>query len=53
MTSGCNVKRVFCKTLTGLCAGTLTNGADLDQTPHNTVSDQGLHCMLKVHEVTG
>ena len=26
--------------------GSLANRADLDQTPHNVVSDLGLHCLL-------
>ena len=25
----------------------LSNSADLDQTPHDETSDQGLHCLLK------
>ena len=27
--------------------GTEANSADPDQTPHNAVSDLGLHCLLK------
>ena len=29
----------------------LENSADLDQTPHNTTSEQGLHCLFKLQEV--
>ena len=49
VTSECHVKMVICKTLTG----TLANSADPDQTPQNTVSDQSLHCLLKLQEVMG
>ena len=31
--------------------GTLANSADQDQTPHNAVFEQGLHCLLKLQEV--
>ena len=31
--------------------GTLANSADSDQVPQNAVSDQGLHCLLKLQEV--
>ena len=43
------MKRVICKN----CAGTLTNSADQYQTPQNMVSDQDLHCLLKLQEVNG
>ena len=49
----CCIKWVICKTKTGLCAGTLANNADPDQMPQNTVSDQGLDCLLKLQEVKG
>ena len=51
MTSECGVKRLFVKP--GLGAGTLANSADTDQTPQNTASDQGLHCLLILQEVKG
>ena len=35
-----NSYRPFC--------GTLANSADPDQTPQNTASDQGFHCLLRV-----
>ena len=41
------VKRVICKTWTG----TLASSAGQDQTPQNTASDQGLHCLVKLQEV--
>ena len=44
--SECSVKRVTCKTWTG----TLANSADLDQMLQNVMSDQGLHCLLKLQE---
>ena len=44
--SKCRVKRVNCKTWTVA----LANGADPDQTPQDTASDQGLHCSLKCQE---
>ena len=40
-------KEVYFKTRTGTF-GTLANSADLDQTPQNAVSDQGLHCLLEL-----
>ena len=49
VTSECGVKRDICKTWTG----TLANSTDQDQTPHNAASDQGLHCLLKLHEDKG
>ena len=42
------VKRVNCTNWAQLCAGTLANSADLDQMPHNTVSPQDLHGLLKL-----
>ena len=45
--SECSVKTVICN------IGTLANSADPDQTPQNAVFDQGLHCLLKLHEVKG
>ena len=53
MTSECNVKRIICKTWTGLLAGTLAISADPDQTPQNAASDQALHCLLTLQEVKG
>ena len=53
MMSGCCVKKVICKTWTGLSVGKLANSADLDQTLQNVASDQGLHCLLKLQEVKG
>ena len=49
--SECWVKRVICKTWTGLSAGTMANSADPDQMPQNAASDQGLHALLKFKEV--
>ena len=46
--SGCSVKMVICETWTG----TLANSADPDQMPQNAASDQGLHCLLKLQEVS-
>ena len=46
----CSVKRVFCKTWTGILANS-ANSADPDQTPQNAASDQALHSLLKLHEV--
>ena len=40
----------ICKTWIGTL-GTLANSADPDQMPQNTASDQGLHSLLKLHEV--
>ena len=48
VTSECCIKRIICKTWTGPSAGTLANSADPDQMLQNSVSDQGLHCLLKV-----
>ena len=48
VTSECRVNRVIWKTWTG----TLVNSADTDQTPLNVASDRGLHCLLKLQEVT-
>ena len=45
------VKRVMCKSWTGLSAGALTNNLDPDQTPQNAASDQCLHSLLKLQEV--
>ena len=45
VTSECQVKRVICKTWTG----TLANSADPNQMLQ--MSDQGLHCLLKLQEV--
>ena len=53
VTSECSVKRVVCKTLTGISAGTLANSTDHDQTPQMPGSGQGLHCLLKLQEVKG
>ena len=53
MTSECCVKRVICETWTGFSAGTLANSEDRDQMPQNAVSDQSLHCLFKLQEVTG
>ena len=47
-----NGQRVICKTWTGIF-GTLANSADPDQMLQNVVSDQGLHCLLKLQEVKG
>ena len=46
MSESC-IKRVICKTWTGLSAGALANSADPDQMPQNEASDQdhGLHCL--------
>ena len=41
--------RVIRKTWTGA----LANSADLAKTSQNAVSDQGLHCLLNLHEVMG
>ena len=49
VTSECPVKRVICKTWTGI----LANSADPDQMLQNAASDQGLHCLLKLQEVKG
>ena len=46
VTSECPVTRVICKTW----SGTLANSADADQALQNRVSDQGLHCLLKLQE---
>ena len=43
VTSECRVRRVICKTWTGI----LANNADLDQTPQNAASVQGLHCLIE------
>ena len=51
--SECCAKTVIRKTWTGFSAGTLANSADPDQMPQNMASDQGLHCLLKLHEVKG
>ena len=51
VTSECCVKRVICKTQTGLSFGSLANSADPDQTSQNMASNQGLHCLLKLKEV--
>ena len=48
--SGLLFTRVKCKTWTWTF-GKLANSADQDQTPQNVVSDQGLHCLHKLHEV--
>ena len=40
VTSECCVQRVFCKTWTGLSAGTLANSAGSDQMLQNAASDQ-------------
>ena len=48
--SECCVKRVICKTCTGLSTGTLANNADPDGMQY-AASDQGLHCFLKLQEV--
>ena len=55
LTSECCVKRDICKTWTGLSAGAfnLANSADLDLTPQNAASDQGLHCWLKLQDGKG
>ena len=47
VTSECGIKGVICKTWTGIMA----NSTDPDQMPQNMVSDQGLHCLLKLQEV--
>ena len=47
------MKRVICKTWTGLSAGTLANSAEPDQMPQNGAFDQGLHCLLKLQEDKG
>ena len=47
VTSECSVKRVIYKTRTGTSA----NSADLDQTPQDAASDQGLHCLLNLQLV--
>ena len=49
MTSEYRIKRVICKTWTV----TFANSADPDQTPQKAVSDQSLHCLLKLQEVKG
>ena len=49
VTSEWSVKRVICKT----CTGALANNADPDQMQQNAASDQGLHCLLKLHVVKG
>ena len=49
VTSECLVKRMNCKT----CTGTLVSSVDLEQRPQNAASDQGLHCLLNLHEVKG
>ena len=49
VTSEYFVKRVICKTWTG----TLTNASDPDRMPQNAASDQGLHYLIKIHEVKG
>ena len=36
-----------------LVAVTSANSADPDQMPQNVMSDQGLHCLLKIQEVKG
>ena len=44
--------RVTHQTWTGQF-GTFANSADLDQTPQNNASDQGLHSLLRLQEVKG
>ena len=44
---------MLCKTRTGLSNETLANSVDPDQMFGNVVSDLGLHCLLKLQEVTG
>ena len=39
---------LFSESWTRLSAGTQANSADPDQTTQNAVSDQGLHCLLKL-----
>ena len=51
VTSECYVKRVICKTWTGLSAGTLANCADPDLTQQNAAFDRDLHCLPKLQEV--
>ena len=31
----------------------MTNGVDLDKTPQNAASDQGLHSLLTLQEIKG
>ena len=33
--------------------GLVGNSVDPEQTPQNMVSDQGLHCLLKLQDVKG
>ena len=49
VTLRCRVKRVICKTW----PGTLANSADPARRHRNAVSDQALHCLLKLQEVKG
>ena len=46
-------KKVLCKTPTELSVGIWASSADPDNTPQNAASDQGLHCVVKLHEVKG
>ena len=50
VTSECCCYRVIYKTWTGTF-GVLENSADPDQTPQMAVSDQILHCLLKLHDL--
>ena len=43
VTSECSAKKTW--------TGAFAKGADLDQTPQNAASNQGVDCMLKLQEV--